>query len=258
MSESEDEIDEITQMLMKSSTKHFNHVNCGQSTAHSAMLFQARPMGQSRITKEQSFLLRTNSALSRLQKNDQLVRKLNKECSKATLLGGSKRTNQLVAAKAPSQNDHLRVESALLTSYLAKSNARRRTAPHLGLQKTTDADFQDPASGAARQTLRLQTMRSFETRYKREVPGYVWHVILQHMDLKFVLARMMSLSVKTREYFCSLNSTLFDSFISSYGLSRKLRRTDLPGRIQLVPFLTKLEQNMVRASFAKAKADRAY
>lgn len=89
-------------------------------------------------------------------------------------------------------------------------------------------------------------------RMQQDIPGFVWYVILQYMDLTFVLSRMMRLNVRTREYFISLNSALFDSFISSYGLFNKLRRTDLPGRIQLIPFLTKLESIMVRAQFAKA------
>ena len=81
---------------------------------------------------------------------------------------------------------------------------------------------------------------------------------MQHLDLKFVLTRLMRLSVKTREFFVSLNSALFDTFIRSYGLCKLLRRTDLPGRIQLIPFLSKLERNMVRATREKAEADRVY
>ena len=77
----------------------------------------------------------------------------------------------------------------------------------------------------------LSLEASDKARKQRAFPGYVWYAIMQHLDLKFVLTRLMRLSVKTREFFVSLNSALFDTFIRSYGLCKLLRRTDLPGRI---------------------------
>ena len=74
------------------------------------------------------------------------------------------------------------------------------------------------------------------------IPPYVWFHIMTHLDLKFVLSRLMCLDIKTREFFMSLNSALFDMFTCQYGLSSKLRRTDLPGKIDLIPFLTRLER----------------
>ena len=68
-------------MLMKSSTKYFNHINCQQSRIHTPILCQARPEGQSLMTKEQSLILRSNGALSRLSKGRQLERRLNKDLS---------------------------------------------------------------------------------------------------------------------------------------------------------------------------------
>jgi len=63
------------------------------------MLFEARPVGQSRLTKEQSFMLRTNSALSRIQKNGQLVRKLSKAQSKSSA-SSTLKLSQVSAIKA--------------------------------------------------------------------------------------------------------------------------------------------------------------
>ena len=71
-------------MRMKSSTKHFNNVNCKQSQAHAATLFEARPIGQSRITREQSDVLRHQGSMTRLQKSNKLVHKLTREVSKAS------------------------------------------------------------------------------------------------------------------------------------------------------------------------------
>ena len=66
-------------MLMKSSTKHFNHVNCQQSSIGTPVLCQARPEGQKLMTKAQSFRIRKNAALSRLTVSRQLEKKLNKD-----------------------------------------------------------------------------------------------------------------------------------------------------------------------------------
>ena len=71
-------------MRMKSSTKNFNNVNCKQSQAHAATLFEARPIGQSRITREQSDVLRHQGSRIRLQKSNKLVHKLTREVSKAS------------------------------------------------------------------------------------------------------------------------------------------------------------------------------
>ena len=49
LSESEDEKDVLAQMLLKSSSKQFNHVNCNQNVG-CPVLFVARPKGQSRVT----------------------------------------------------------------------------------------------------------------------------------------------------------------------------------------------------------------
>lgn len=79
-----------------------------------------------------------------------------------------------------------------------------------------------------------------------------------HMDLPFILTKLMSISSEKREFFKNLNSALFDCFLRTYGLFQKLRRTELAGRIDLVPFLIKLERNMVRANREKALAEKAY
>ena len=68
----------------------------------------------------------------------------------------------------------------------------------------------------------------------------------------------MSMSSERREFFSSLNSALFDTFLRTYGLFVKLRRTELAGTIPLVSFLTKLERSMVRAKRDKALAESAY
>ena len=88
--------------------------------------------------------------------------------------------------------------------------------------------------------------------------NYVWYFIMSYLDLPFILTRLMSLSTDKRMLFQSLNSALFDVFLRGYGLCVKLRRSELPGKLNLYTFLTKLEQNMVQASQAKAMADIAY
>ena len=93
---------------------------------------------------------------------------------------------------------------------------------------------------------------------KINIPNYVWHLIMRHFDLRFILVKLMCLNVETREFFISLNSALFDQFIRTYGLIQKLRRTDLLSKLDLIPFLTSLEKNMVRAEKEKALSDAAY
>ena len=88
--------------------------------------------------------------------------------------------------------------------------------------------------------------------------NYVWYFIMSYLDLPFILTKLMSLSTDKRELFQSLNSALFDVFLRGYGLCMKLRRSELPGKLQLYTFLTKLERNMVRATQAKASAEMAY
>ena len=78
------------------------------------------------------------------------------------------------------------------------------------------------------------------------------------MDLKFILTKLRFMNRRTREYFTSLNSALFDMFIRSYGLSQKIRRSELVGQLNLITFLTKLERNMLRAHREKDKASEAY
>ena len=50
LTESEDEKDVLAQMLMKSSSKQFNHIKCNQNVG-CPVLFVARPKGQSRVTR---------------------------------------------------------------------------------------------------------------------------------------------------------------------------------------------------------------
>ena len=91
-----------------------------------------------------------------------------------------------------------------------------------------------------------------------KLPDYVWYYIMIHMDLPIILTKLMSISSERREFFKGLNSALFDCFLRTYGLFAKLRRTELAGKIELVPFLFKLERNMVRANREKALAEKAY
>ena len=68
-------------MLMKSSSKQFNHVNCNQSV-DTPVLFEARPNGQSRVTLTQAMIIRNQISLIRQQKNTALIRKLTRRQSK--------------------------------------------------------------------------------------------------------------------------------------------------------------------------------
>ena len=72
-------------------------------------------------------------------------------------------------------------------------------------------------------------------------------MIVMHLDIRFCITKLFYLSKKHRTFLGSLNSALLDLFILSYGLNHKLRRSNLAGRLQLIPFLTKLEQKMIRA-----------
>lgn len=120
-SESEDEIDEMTQMLMKSSTKHFNHVNCQQSRLHTPFLCQARPEGQSFLTKEQSILLRKRGTLTRLTKSRYLERQLTKDLSAGssnTLVAKPSSSSRALTARRPSTS----VRSMTAVMIKSKSN----------------------------------------------------------------------------------------------------------------------------------------
>ena len=72
-------------------------------------------------------------------------------------------------------------------------------------------------------------------------------MIVVHLDLKFYLSKMLALDNRSRTFLGSLNSALLDTFIRSYGLCEKVRRSNLAGRQRLIPSLIKLEQNMMRA-----------
>ena len=50
------------------------------------------------------------------------------------------------------------------------------------------------------------------------LPDYVWYYIMIHMDLPFILTKLMSMSSERREFFKNLNSALFDCFLRTYGL----------------------------------------
>jgi hypothetical protein len=90
------------------------------------------------------------------------------------------------------------------------------------------------------------------------IPNYAWFFIMTHLDLRFILTKLRSLNVQTRELFTGLNSALFDMFWRSYGLCSKLRRSELPGKLSLIPFLTNLERNMMRAEKEKALVEKTY
>ncbi len=90
------------------------------------------------------------------------------------------------------------------------------------------------------------------------ISNYAWYFIMIHLDLRFVLSKLRSLDSQTREFISSLNSALFDMFWSSYGMCSKMRRSDLPGRLSLIPFLINLERNMMRAEKEKALVENAY
>ena len=105
---------------------------------------------------------------------------------------------------------------------------------------------------------RMDTQKSQSVNKAIVIPDFVWYHIMVHLDLSFILTKLMSMSSEKREFFKSLNSALFDSFLRTYGLFQKLRRTELAGKIELVSFLTKLESNMVRANREKVLAEKAY
>lgn len=109
-----------------------------------------------------------------------------------------------------------------------------------------------PGQNSARKSLvAIPESTQSEASRKRgaidRLPDYVWYFVMIHLDLPFILTRLMCVSAEKRQFFSSINSALFDVFLRGYGLCQKLRRSDLPGKIQLIPFLTKLERNMVRA-----------
>ena len=74
-------------------------------------------------------------------------------------------------------------------------------------------------------------------RKVRHIPDFVWYYVMCHVDLRFILTRLMALNKGTHDLLRSLNSALFDIFLRSYGLCFKLRRTELPGKLNLIPFL---------------------
>ena len=90
------------------------------------------------------------------------------------------------------------------------------------------------------------------------LPEYVWYHIMAYLDLKFILSRLMRMNTKTRDIFSSLNSAMFDIFLRSYGLCSKIRRSKIPEKLDLIPFLTQLESNMAKAKHAKAQAESCY
>ena len=79
-----------------------------------------------------------------------------------------------------------------------------------------------------------------------------------HLDISFFVTKMLALNKETRQYLSSINSALLDLFIRSYGLNHKLRRTNLAGTINLIPFLSELEKKMIKSEWLKEQANQAY
>ena len=143
---------------------------------------------------------------------------------------------------------------------------RRLTVPKLDRSSSFNLTVSDDLNHARRLSYRnLLTIpenfsKSIKTKVTRKIliPNYAWYFIMIHLDLRFVLTKLRSLDVQTREFLSSLNSALFDMFWSSYGMCSKLRRSDLPGKLSLIPFLINLERNMMRAEKEKALVENAY
>ena len=86
--------------------------------------------------------------------------------------------------------------------------------------------------------------------------NYIWYRILAQLDLKFILTKLRSLDKRTRELFAQPNCKLLSIFIRSYGLCMSLQKSELS--FELMPFFTKMEQNMIRAKKEKDMADSFY
>ena len=70
------------------------------------------------------------------------------------------------------------------------------------------------------------------------------------------MTKLRSLDKRTRELFAQPNSELLSIFLRSYGLCKSEQKLEL--RFELIPFFTKIEQNMLRAKKEKDLADSFY
>ena len=65
---------------------------------------------------------------------------------------------------------------------------------------------------------RTDTQKTLSVNKAIVIPDFVWYHIMVHLDLSFILTKLMSMSSEKREFFKGLNSALFDSFLRTYGL----------------------------------------
>ena len=81
---------------------------------------------------------------------------------------------------------------------------------------------------------------------------------MKYLEIKFILAKLLTLNKRYRHLIISQNSRLFNVFLERYALCKRLQRTDIPARVNMIEFLRQLEYNMDQARLEHRKADEIF
>ena len=81
----------------------------------------------------------------------------------------------------------------------------------------------------------------------QKLPDKVWPKTLKFCEIKFILTKLLCLNKHYRNLITSQNSRLFSIFLDKYALTKRLERSDIAARIDMITFLKQLECNMAMA-----------
>lgn len=90
---------------------------------------------------------------------------------------------------------------------------------------------------------------------QRVFPRRAWIILIEFLSLSDLTRNMMNLNRKTRKLVETLNCTVFETFVKSYGLSKKILQSEVLSNIDIISLVKSLEQRM---SVVQTKKDLAH
>merc|ERR1711893_573237 len=75
-------------------------------------------------------------------------------------------------------------------------------------------------------------------------PRRAWIILIEFLSLSDLTRNMMNLNRKTRKLVETLNCTVFETFVKSYGLSKKILQSEVLSNIDIISLVKSLEQRM--------------
>ena len=89
-------------------------------------------------------------------------------------------------------------------------------------------------------------------------PRRAWIILISFLTSQEIVFKIVNLDKRVRNLTQSLNCTLFETFLKSYGLPKKISQSDVYSSLDVVSFLKKLERNSITFMKKKVKVNKTH